>query len=213
MNRRTATPGDDTHQAAQQLLPWLLAGTLEGAERQLVQEHLFSCERCRAELEWQRNIRAAGQPAPPLDVEHALGRLLPRLGPQQARSAGTARWRDTLAANDNRWWQRTAALQFAVIAVLAVLLLRPLHQVDGYRGLGADAPAHADLVVVFRPDTPEHELRRIVQAHHAHVVDGPTVTAAYLLDVPAEHTASALAGLRAEPAVILAQPLATGSRP
>ena len=68
-------------------------------------------------------------------------------------------------------------------------------------------------MVVFRPDTPEREMRRILQASGARVVDGPTATDAYLLAVPAAQAAPALARLRAERAVTLAQPLAAGARP
>jgi hypothetical protein len=213
MNCRTDLPGHDTHQEAQQLLPWLAAGTLEGDELALVQEHLHACERCRADLAWQRSVRAAGQPAPALDADHAFTRLRLQLGPQEARTTVAARWRHAFAANDHGWWRCVALLQLPIIAVLALLLARPSERGADYRTLGASAPARASLVVVFRPETPERELRRIVQAHGARVVDGPTVTAAYLLDVPAERTAPVLAGLRAEPAVTLAQPLAIGSAP
>ena len=53
----------------------------------------------------------------------------------------------------------------------------------------------------------------VVRASGARMVDGPTVTDAYVLSVPAAKATDALARLRAEPSVRLAQPLAAGDRP
>jgi anti-sigma factor RsiW len=202
------------HRQARQLLPWLLAGTLEGAELAMVQEHLETCERCRADLAWDRKLRAAGQqcePAP--DPDRALAQLLPRLGQQDRAGRVPARWRSALAANDNRWLRSIAAAQFGVIAVLALLLARPGAQEASYRGLGAGERAQGNLVVMFRPDTTEAELRRILRAHQARVVDGPTTLDAYVLAVPAARTASTAERLAAEPAVTLAQPLTSENGP
>jgi hypothetical protein len=70
----------------------------------------------------------------------------------------------------------------------------------------------AQVVVTFRPDTPEAELRRIVRASGGHVVGGPTVTDAWLVGADGQ-LAPVLARLRAEPAVTLAEPLAAEGRP
>lgn len=203
------------HAKAQQLLPWLLAGTLEGAELEMVQAHLETCAQCRAELAWERSLRAAGQrPGPAIDPEQALARLLPRLGPQQQRAGILDRWKHALAANDGRWLRGVAIAQFAVIAALAGLLIaRPAQDGAPYQGLGAAGSAQGNVVVVFKPDTPERELRRILQQNQARVVDGPTATDAYVLDVPAPSSQLALQRLRSEQAVVLAQPLVAEGRP
>jgi hypothetical protein len=213
MSRSIANSDGDAHDEAQQLLPWLLAGTLEGAELERVQTHLGSCERCRADLEWEGSLRAAGQREPALDPDRALGQLLPRLGPQEACDGSAGRWQSAVAANDSRWLRRLAAVQLAIIAVLALLLVRPGDDNASYRALGAAGQAQGNLVVAFKPDTPERELRRILQAADARVVDGPTVTDAYVLAVPQSRQAATLGRLRAEPAVTLAQSLGTESRP
>jgi hypothetical protein len=214
MNRSIANSDGDAHDEAQQLLPWLLAGTLEGAELERVQAHLGSCERCRTDLARERSLRAAGrQREPALDPDRALAQLLPRLGPQEAREGSPGRWKSAVAANGSRWLRALAAAQMAVIAMLALLLVRPGDDNASYRGLGAAGHAEGNLVVAFNPDTPERELRRILQATEARVVDGPTVTDAYVLAVPQSRQASTLGRLRAEPAVILAQPLGTESGP
>jgi hypothetical protein len=135
--------------------------------------------------------------------------------PQTAPMPGIlARWRARIAANDRSWLRGAVALQCCLIAVLAALLVRPDQGRDAamaYRGLGASAPVQAGILVVFRPDTPERELRRIVRASGAHLAGGPTAADAWLLD--GGNTAAVLARLRAEPAVELAEPLGTGARP
>jgi anti-sigma factor RsiW len=213
MNRSIANSDGDAHSEAQQLLPWLLAGTLEGAELERVQAHLGSCEQCRADLAWEWNLRAAGQQREPsLDAEKALAGLLPRLGPQEATDDSPDRWKSALAANDSRWLRALASVQLVVIAALALLLVRPGDDAS-YRGLGAAGQAQGNLVVVFNPDTPERELRRILQGAGARVVDGPTVTDAYVLAVPRSRQAATLGRLRAEPVVTLAQPLGAERQP
>jgi hypothetical protein len=213
MNRSHARSGKDPHEQAQLCLPWLLSGALEGEELAEIEAHVNACPICQADLAWERNLRGAGAaPAPALDADAALQRLMPRLDPPQTRQGLLLRWKDAFAGNDRTWLRAVAAAQLGVIAVLAMLLMQPRDAAD-YRTLGSNARAGADLVVVFDPGTPERELRRILHDSGARVVDGPTVTGAYLLDVPPADAPRALRRLRGEPAVTLAQPLAAESRP
>ncbi|WP_020655483.1 zf-HC2 domain-containing protein [Massilia niastensis] len=220
MSPHAGMAGQDAHRAAQEALPWLLNGTLASAERDLVERHLQDCAQCRADLDLLRGMRAAAsRPEPECDPERALARLLPALDPPAAALAPAPvtllrRWRRRLAANDGHWLRWVATAQFGVIALLAGLLLAPAPvDKDAYRALGAGAASLPDLVLVFRPDTPERELRRIVRASGVRIVDGPTTTDAYLATVPGGALAPALARLRAEPAVVLAEPLAGGKQP
>jgi len=195
MSRSDASFDKDRHEAAQLALPWLLAGTLEGDELAMVEEHVRGCEHCQADLAWERNLRAAGcGAAPAIDPGQALQKLLPRLPPKHGtitRAGGKK-----AAANDSNWLRVVAAGQLAVIAVLAALLLAPRDEAS-YRA----------------PGTPEQELRRILRQSGARVVDGPTVADAWVLAVPPAHTGAALRRLRGEASVTLAQPLATEGKP
>ena len=212
---------DPAHREAQDALPWLANGTLAGAELARVQAHLEACAQCRADLDLLHTLRAAGAgPDVPCDAEAALARLLPRLDapaapmPQPAPAPTVPRWRDRIAVNDPRWLRAAVAVQFGAIAVLAVLLARG-ERAPGqgdYRVLGAGKAAEARLVVVFRPETPERELRRIVRASGGRIVGGPTVTDAWLVGADGQ-AAPVLARLRAEPAVTLAEPLSMDGRP
>lgn len=201
------------HARAQRLLPWLLTGTLDDAELALVQAHLRSCGACQDELARERRLRATGQALPQVDADAAFARLAPRLEAQPGPRPALRRWAQALAANDSRWLRPLAAAQFAVIAMLALLLARPDDSDARYRTLGSAAPVQGDLVVSFRPDTPERQLRHILQASGTRVLDGPTVTGAYVLTVRGTTPARALGRLRAEPAVTLAQPLTSEGQP
>jgi hypothetical protein len=225
------TSHETAHHEAQEALPWLANGSLCGDERERVQAHLETCALCRADLAVLHTLRAASPGlVPDCDAERALARLLPRLdapagrpeepavvlAPAPAPLQTPAGWRARLAANDGRWLRAAVALQFGAIAVLAALLARPSGTADAqagaYRALGAGPSAQATLIVTFRPDTPERELRRIAGAHHARIVGGPTVTGAWLVDTDIG-AAAALASLRAEPAVTLAEPLGAEGQP
>ncbi|THC40123.1 hypothetical protein C2862_22465, partial [Massilia sp. Mn16-1_5] len=144
---------------------------------------------------------------PPCDADAALGRLRARLDAPERPPARPA------AANDPRWLRRAVLAQCGVIVLLAALLAWRGDGTDAYRGLGAAPAVQGQAVVVFRPETTERELRRIVQASGARIVDGPTVTDAWGLTLPRDDAARLLARLRAEPAVLLAEPLGAEGRP
>jgi len=236
------------HQAVQELLPWYATSQLAPEEAQRVHAHLQTCMQCRRDLEWEHGMRSEAQrgsdelPAG-VDMERALARLLPALGPQErvasppaagglaahpaqgattgsiaapASVAATAPrmqpWWRTPAANQPSWLRWAAAAQFVAIVGLGALLLRPAEE-PAYRVLGSGTAASGNVVVMFQPNTSERELRRILQAQNARVVDGPTVTDAYLLSVPAASRDQALQALRAEAAVKLAEPMDGGGTP
>ena len=205
-----------THLRVGHLLPWLLGGTLEDADIALIEAHLPTCPQCQADLDWQRLLRDA---APALDAgfdaDRALAKLLPRLGPQAPRAPRIGvldRWRAALAGH-SAWLRWSAAAQLVLIGALALMLVRPAPDGADYRALGAAPRAQDQLVLVFKPDTPEREMRRILRASGARLVDGPTAADAYVLALPTAQASAALARLRAESAVTLAQPLSLPSRP
>lgn len=238
MNGRIFRMDIPAHQAVQELLPWYASEQLAPDETQRVREHLQTCARCRQDLEWERDMRAeaAAPDAVPdgVDMEAALARLMPTLGAQEhvapiaamAAAATTAAaapiaaeptqrvsWWRAAAANQPSWLRWTVAAQWVLIIGLGALLLRPDTDPAPYRVLGAAVSSGANLVVIFRPNTSERELRHILQAQGARVVDGPTVTDAYLLHVPPASRERALAALHAEPAVQLAEALDGGTPP
>ena len=226
MNGRIFRMDIPAHQAVQELLPWFASDQLAPDEAQRVQEHLQTCTQCRQDLEWEREMRteaaSTGDALPAgVDMERALAKLMPALGPQEQSAPAPATapaprpvsWWRAAAANQPSWLRWTVAAQWVAIIGLGALLLRPDSDPAPYRVLGSAISNGGNLVVVFQPNTSERDLRRVLQAQGARVVDGPTVTDAYLLTVPAANRDRALQAMRADPAVKLAEPLDAGSTP
>lgn len=193
MNAHVVELDASVHQKVQKLLPWAVLGKLSEAEQAQVADHAVICAHCREDLEWQRKLQSV-QPeagATP-DLEGALARLAPRLDGRPGRAGA-------------RGWMRWAlAAQLVVIAGLGGQLLRQPAQ---YRLLGASASADANMIVVFKPDTSEGQLRAILRAGGARIVDGPTAANAWLLKVPPGSLASSVSAMRAQTQVQLAEPL------
>jgi hypothetical protein len=225
MNGPPDPASDVAHRLTQEGLPWLLSGTLGGAEGEAARAHLAACAVCQADLAQLRRLRdAMALPDPQCEPERALGRLIERIeasgqaAPDPSAAAPAAPGAPLLstlrrAANDPRWLRRAALLECCAIVLLAALLAWPRAADDGYRGLGSAPAVGGQALIVFRPETPERELRRIVRAGGARIVGGPTVTDAYVLAFPEGEAAPLLARLRAEPAVLLAEPLGSAGRP
>jgi hypothetical protein len=135
-------------------------------------------------------------------------------GQGAASGAQPLPWWRKAAANQSTWLRWAAVAQCVIIAGLLVLLARPDSAPTEYRAMGAaDAPAGAsaaNLVVQFQPETSEHALRAALQAQDARIVDGPTVTGAWLLAVPPATRDQALQALRADPSVKLAESIDKG---
>ena len=88
-----------------------------------------------------------------------------------------------------------------------LLLIQPRPSAD-YRTLSAPAArVDGNILVLFRPQISEVELRAILARASARLADGPTATGAYVLDVEPGRREAAIAALRAQPGVMLAQPL------
>jgi hypothetical protein len=185
------------HQRVQKLLAF--EHTLGGVERELVEQHASTCPQCRDDLAWQRKLRAvhpAAGPAP--DMDAALRRLMPQLEPGAEQQASRSR--------HGGWMGWALAAQLLVIAGLGVQLSR---QQDDYRLMGntaAAAPA-ANVIVQFAEGAGEREVQQLMRLSGARVVDGPTVTHAWLLRVDPARVDEALRTLRTNPGVSMAEPL------
>jgi anti-sigma factor RsiW len=223
MSGRIVQLDADTHQAVQALLPWYVTQRLPPQDLAHVQTHLADCPRCQAELAHERKLQAAYAEidAPAGDVEHGWAAMRAQMAADGKRSNPLAElmpWLRDGAAGLHRQWRAGApwlrwglAAQFAVIAMLvaAVLTTAPAYHLLG----NTAGPAQGNLVVKFRPDATENDLRQALRDSGARLVDGPTVTDAYVLNVSEAQRSTALARLRAQRAVALAESLdAGGSR-
>jgi anti-sigma factor RsiW len=215
-----------SHRRTQELLPWFLNGTLEGEEAQQVEQHLQECPACQSELECLIVLRSdyvESELAP--EAKGAFARLRPRLmdeaapttrAPRRPPSRGKARqttipgWAMARLGPIPVWVKLALAVQFALIFGLGWQVLQPDRSALPYHVLSAaGAPEHAagSLVVVFDPGSPQREVARILHGTGGRVVDGPTASNGYVVAVPDGSLSVALNRLRAEPAVVLAEPL------
>jgi hypothetical protein len=215
MSARIVKLNASTHQAAQELLPWFVTDRLLPEEKAMVQEHLQCCAICQADVDFQRQLTELTLPTQSTaDVDAAFAKLRPKLTarPRATPTVPLASFVRRIWAEFAGSWMRWAlGAQLATIGALCIMLLQPDHDA-AYRGLGQSGNHAGNIVVTFKPQTSEQELRRILHAASARVVDGPTVTDAYLLNVEEDHREHALAQLRSEPAVVLAESLESGSK-
>jgi len=171
----------DEHRAAQAMLPWYVNGTLEPAELARMQAHLEQCTRCRADAQWEKRVRAAAPAAAAAqgnDVDRLWVALQRRLDPSGAGASRPRTAGDGLRAV---WLPLAIALQAVILSAAAVAWLVAAPHEEPYRALGTAAPVTANVLLVFRPTATERDIRRVLRAHNAQLVGGPTATDAYLL--------------------------------
>lgn len=211
--------GRPGHEPIQALLPWYLTGALDESEAEQVRAHLAECACCRAELDAERAlVREYAALDGSRDVQAGLAAMHARIAGQAARQVsepGAARrWRARDWLHGGAWLGWVLAAQFGVIAALSLLVVMGPVQSQYPRALGETGPAMgANALVMFSPDTTEAEIRGALQASGARLVGGPTATAAYLVRLASGDLPEAIARLRAQRGVVLAESLSDEGRP
>ena len=195
----------ERHREMRDLLPWYAIGQLDAVERARVEAHLANCPDCQTELRFEQRLDDEVARLP-IDVDQSWSRMRKRM--DRDRPLGRVRqWAGAITTPAP--WLGWAAASFLFL-VSGVLLL-PSMQPAAYRTLSAaPSTASGNVVVVFRPDTRERDMREALVANDARLVDGPTTTDAYVLRVPAAKRQAALAALRGRADVVMAAPLDPG---
>jgi len=194
------------HSTTQELLPWYVNGTLDAHERQIVDEHLLVCAECRAELESESRMANAFARL----ADEALPGPPARLPVPKAR-AGRTRWPFRTTAAPVRFALIAASQLLIVAASIGLYANLATSTASDYHALSAPAaprPA-GNVIAVFRPDVSEQILRATLRLAGARIVDGPTTADAYVLAVSPDRVDAAVASLRAQPSVVLVQPIGT----
>jgi hypothetical protein len=208
------------HLETQSLLPWYVSRRLDAGECTRVEAHLADCPECRADVAAERRL-AAEWASLPIETETSWLRLRERMIADDADRA-----RPTIGSRLGAIVRHAAAgrpswptrLGWALAAAQAVALVaigvssRTATPAPAYHTLGAaQAPADANMLVIFDPDTSERDFRDALTANHARIVDGPTASDAYVLHVPGDERPAILARMRARRDVELAQPIDPGA--
>ncbi|MFL9860027.1 zf-HC2 domain-containing protein [Paraburkholderia madseniana] len=183
-----ATNGELAHLRAWELLPWIVNGRASDAERSLVDAHLRDCERCRAELAFQRTLHAGMAPleggGP--DLERGLDHLWQRFDEAEQWPAAMP-W--------NRWAVprgRVAALAYGLAAVvllqaggLAVLGVQYGHdsRPASYRTLSEPdaATGRATIRLAVDPAMSVGQLQALLVPLHLQIVGGTGDNGVYSL--------------------------------
>lgn len=203
---------DPAHCETSELLPWLLNGTLDDAERGRVERHVAECVQCRRELVREREFsQAVIAVQPEAAWAPSFARVASRIGAtERAGRQSPGPWRNLFAAwmALSPWLRAGFVAQFALTCVLAVALYLQVDDVPAYRTLGAAASAVTGetIIVVFDPAAREREIRQTLLGARARVIGGPSPEGAYTLSVPAADAAAVLARLRQAAVVRFAQP-------
>jgi anti-sigma factor RsiW len=200
----------DAHEQTQRLLPWYANGTLDQSEYAAVEAHLAECAACLEELAVDRAfcIELAGIP---IDVEQSWNALHRDMAARKApriRSfcmATPAFLRHPIPLG----WALSAQAAALALMVGALRVTAPAQPV--YQTLSAPpVAAPGNVVIVFRPDTTEQNLRAILARNDARLVDGPTVSDAYVLRVNTSRRDAIVSRLRADRNIVLVEPIDSG---
>lgn len=200
----------DPHRETRDLLPWLISGRLDPDEQARVEAHLATCEDCTRELSTER---ALGGAVAELPIATGIGWSAMRDRLDAAARVTEVKSYQPVRRFTGRQIAAFVAAQAAMLAAVVSITIRTAAPVAPYHALGA-APAAAsagNIIVVFRPEIRESDMRRLLEASDARLVDGPTAANAYVLRVPDAERARALFRLRGDAAVVLAEPLDAAS--
>jgi hypothetical protein len=218
------------HSNAWMLLPWYANGTLSADEARQIEQHVATCALCRDEVERCRrlavSVKAAGENAWAPSSTHFAGVMAHIDRAEGAPKLQTpplfARLRDWFAES-TRPMQWAFAVQSALVLVMAGALIFTIAPAPStYETLSrSEEKAVSDrarLRVVFAEEVTGRELRDILQSVDGQFVQGPSPTGVYTIELPfapteQEKLARALAKLRSDAKVQLAEPGAAGSTP
>jgi hypothetical protein len=205
------------HEAAIELLPWFVNGSLEVSERHGVEQHVRTCIACRRELKELERLAAAvkAQPLVPVSAESGLRRLEEQLDIKPHRER----------LRPNRY-ALAPMLRFAAAAGIGVAFLGTLWWLapgsrnnDGYSTLATSPVAQqAEIDLILTAQTPADDIQDLLRSIDAEIVSGPSALGRYGVRVrgprPSDEALAALVErLRHDPRVRFAGRSFTDSGP
>lgn len=206
----------DPHRQTQSLLPWYINGTLDENEVAMVRAHLTECAECQADLASERTI-GDDIATMPIDVEKDWAAMRARLTDRASGSKPVIPFvrqpRPFLRRRIPMGWALTAQAAAAILILGVGRLVTPAAG-PAFHTLGSAEPvAPGNLLVIFRPDTTERDMRATLQGSGARLAGGPTASDAYVLRVADAGRDAALVRLRSDAHVVLAEPIDGDAQP
>jgi len=184
-----------SHESLTQLLPWFLKGNLPADEHGAVEEHLKTCDACRQELDWLRelntNISTLDQDVSLPNIERSLAAVLASVETldKPRMHAG----RSPLTEFFHAIWNPSAPFaravfvgQFAAILALAIFLLVPHGSNPTFTTLSGPQTAGggARLTLNFAGTTTVEQMNTILADVHGHIIAGPSASGVYIVELP-----------------------------
>lgn len=221
------------HSRAELVIPWLANGSLPAEAEPAVREHIAGCPKCRADYEEQLRVCEAMRAEGPLvfAAESSYQKLLTRVQnaefPAEAPAEPAALHHPVSATRPFRqatpvvrWLAAAVVLQAFAIGLGAwVWHSSNVGRDAGYTTLTSTAPSYDSglrVRVLFSPDLSVGALQGVLQAAGAHIIDGPADGNVYTLGFARPESRAALAKriavLRANPAILFAEPVQDGVR-
>jgi hypothetical protein len=222
------------HARAGLVIPWLINGSLPEEVEPAVREHIATCPECRGDFEEQLRVCQAMRADGPLvfAAESSYQKLLTRMqsteigdqslaeGPVDfAPARAVRRFRPTSPVV--RWLAAAVILQAFALGVGAWVWHSPTaSRGAGYTTLTSSAPSYASgprVRVLFRPDLSIAALQGVLQSAGARIIDGPADGNVYTLGFARTTGSRAalakrIAALRANAAILFAEPVQEGVR-
>ncbi|HLF10492.1 MAG TPA: hypothetical protein VJA26_04705 [Gammaproteobacteria bacterium] len=193
------------HDQAFELLPWLINGTLTGAELHSVESHVRDCLTCRLALREQHGLRAAIQahPTVPLSAEQGFDRLIREMDRTRAQAPTRGEW-SPFGRGFALSWTRFALAALGIAAVGIVAWLAATGGVEraepAFTTLGRRAPekvTRADdvrLDLIFATWVTETDMRVLLNEIDGTIVGGPSDLGRYTVRLNATTLTAAQVG-------------------
>ena len=227
------------HARAELIIPWLVNGSLPADTDAAVREHIESCPRCQQDYEEQVRVRAAMCAEGPLvfAAESSYQKLLARIESEGASGAPALDPQPRLTVTNlhrprmmRQFRETPPVVRWLAAAVILQAFALGLGawawQSSGadsgarYATLASTSPSYTSgprVRVLFKTDLSVGALQTVLEAAGAHIIDGPADGNVYTLGFaqpPGSRAALAkrIAGLRANPAILFAEPVQDGVR-
>jgi anti-sigma factor RsiW len=198
----------EPHDEAEELLPWYANGQLDDRDRAKVDAHLSSCAHCRQQLAMERRLIDEFRSMAP-EVESGWARLRNRIEappPVRTFTPPPRRLAEAWAFLSRPAVATLVAAQLAFVVIAGGTLLS-LSQPAYHTLSSAPVPSAGNVIVMFRANATEQQIRHVLRSANASIVDGPTPANAYVLHVPPGLRQVALNRLQTDSVVKLAQPI------
>lgn len=208
-----------THDLAIELLPWLVNGSLDADEREVVRLHVTSCIICRRELAELQVLRESiGKAEAEIEVPAPdMRRINARIDKQLENASRAGTWLAALHNVVGSPWRIAFVAQTLALLVLAIIWLQPEEIQPEFRTLttAETLPAGHYLRVVLDPRIEAAGVSELLDANNLTIASGPSrrgvITLRFADNVADEERNLVVNAIREDERVLFAEPVEGGT--